>query len=330
MTFRMPPEWAPHERCWMAWPCREGLWADSHETRKNYADVAHAIRDYEPLTMLVSPSLVDVARNYLGSDIDLFEVTIDDSWTRDSGPTFVVNDKGQTAGVSFGFNAWGGKYSPFDQDALMAERILERAGLPCIKSDLIAEGGGICVDGEGTLLTTDTCFPNANRNPNWSRDQIEEELKSRLGVSNVVWLPGDPLDDETDGHIDGIATFAAPGKVIIESTGDADDPRKPYFDQLRRTMESAVDTNGNSFELLELPEAREACVRGERFCMSYVNFYMANGALIAPSYGIDADDAVRERLQSYFPNRDIVMLRIDHVAEGGGGIHCITQQQPKI
>lgn len=212
----------------------------------------------------------------------------------------------------------------------MAERILERAGVDAIYSSLIAEGGGLCVDGEGTLLTTTTCFPNSNRNPDWSRDQIEEELKARLGVRKVIWLPGDPLDDETDGHIDGIATFSRAGSIIVEASSDSNDPRKAFFDTLREQLESETDAQGRHFELLPLPEAPASCAIGDRFCLSYVNFYIANGAVIAPSYGIKTDEEVRERLQSYFPGREIVQVRIDHIAEGGGGIHCITQQQPAV
>ena len=326
--FHMPAEWAQHQRCWMAWPAREGMWDDQASTRQTYAAVAHAIREFEPLTMLVPPAMAAEARNLLGSDIDLFEVPIDDSWARDSGPNFVVDAQGNSAGVCFRFNAWGEKYQPYDQDAKMAERILDRANVPAIHSDLIAEGGGICVDGEGTLLTTDTCFPNVNRNPDWSREQIEDELKSKLGVNKVIWLPGDPRDDETDGHVDGIAAFAGPGRIIIESTEINGDPRKPYFDSLRQQLEQETDARGRKFELLELPEAPEDCAVGDRFCLSYVNFYIANGAVIAPAYGIDTDDAVRERLQSYFPGRRIVQVPISSIAVGGGGIHCITQQQP--
>jgi agmatine deiminase len=326
--FRMPAEWATHERCWMAWPCRKGMWPQVDRACQNYADVAHAIRQYEPLTMLVPPPLMKQARNFLGSDIDIFEVPIDDSWARDSGPNFVVDDAGQLAGMCFEFNAWGEKYSPYDQDAQMAERILERAGVPAVKSRLIAEGGGICVDGEGTLLTTTTCFPNVNRNPDWTQQEIERELKQTLGVEKVIWLPGDPLDDETDGHIDGIAAFARPGSIILESTNDPDDPRKPFFDSLRRQLEQETDAQGRRFEILDIPEASDECAVGDRFCLSYVNFYIANGAVIAPSYGVATDDAVRERLQSYFTGREIVMVPVSDIAQGGGGIHCITQQQP--
>ena len=325
----MPPEWAPHDRCWMAWPCREIMWSDHTATASAYAAVAHAIARFEPVTMLVPPHAVDTARNTLGSDIDIFEVPIDDSWARDSGPNFVVSDTGDLAGVCFTFNAWGGKYQPHDQDALMAERILERVGVPAIKSPMVAEGGGLCVDGEGTLLTTDSCFPNANRNPDWDRDQIDEELKRTLGVKKVIWLPGDPLDEETDGHVDVIAVFARPGTVIIEEAEDGD-PRKPFFDSVRAALENETDAQGRSFELVSLPEADESVIRGDRYCPSYVNFYIATGGIIAPSYGIATDDLVRERLQSWFPGREVVMVPIDAIAEGGGGIHCITQQQPSI
>jgi len=210
----------------------------------------------------------------------------------------------------------------------MAERILVNAKVPIIKSDLIAEGGGICVDGEGTLLTTDTCFTNKNRNPTWSREEIEYELKQLFGVSKVIWLPGDPLDNETDGHIDGIAAFASPGRIILETSADNNDPRKPFFDSLKKQLMQETDARGREFELLELPEASEECVIGEKYCLSYVNFYIANGGVIAPSYGIKTDGEVKERLQSYFPDRKIVMVPISPIAEGGGGIHCITQQQP--
>ena len=324
----MPAEWDAHDGCWMAWPSREGMWEDPEATCQAYARVAHAIAEHEAVTMLVPPRLAASARHYLGSDIAFLEVPIDDSWCRDSGPTFVHRDDGSLAGVCFTFNAWGGKYHPYDQDALMAQRILEALGLPVVRSDMVAEGGGICVDGEGTLLTTDSCFPNANRNPDWSRDQIEAELKALLGVEKVLWLPGDPLDQETDGHVDCVAALAAPGKIIVETTDDAADPRKPYFDSLRAALEAQTDAQGRAFELLPLPEADADCSLGEHFCLSYINFYLANGAVIAPSYGIPTDDAVRERLSDYFPGREVKMVNIDAIAVGGGGIHCITQQQP--
>ena len=329
IKYGMPAEWEEHERCWMAWPARDGMWDDPAATCRAYAAVAHAIARFEPVTMVVAPQHRAQAHDYLGSDIDVLELPIDDSWARDSGPNFVHREDGALAGVCFRFNAWGEKYRPYDSDARMAERILEHLGLPAITSPLVAEGGGICVDGEGTLLTTDTCFPNPNRNPDWSREAIEEELKARLGVEKVLWLPGDPLDEETDGHVDGVATFARPGAVILESTEHADDPRKPYFDALRAAIEEQTDALGRPLELLTLPEAPPETAVGERFCLSYVNFYFANGAIVAPAYGVDLDDSVRERLADIFPEREIVLVPVRDIAVGGGGIHCITQQQPR-
>ncbi|MEO1080423.1 MAG: agmatine deiminase family protein [Pseudomonadota bacterium] len=327
-NYRMPAEWQSHERCWMAWPSRDGMWPNPEGTCAAYRDVAHAIAEFEPVTMVVPPQLCQQARNYLGGDIALLEMPIDDSWARDSGPNFVVDENGDLAGVCFEFNAWGGKYHPYDDDACMAANILEHLGLPVLKSKLIAEGGGICVDGKGTLLTTDTCFPNANRNPDWSREQIDAELCAQLGVEKVIWLPGDPLDQETDGHVDGVAMFAKPGAIIIESTDDADDPRGEYFGQLRQALEGEHDARGRPLQLWTLPEAPAESALSDNFCLSYVNFYIANGAIIAPAYGVPTDDAVRERLQDYFPGRAIRMIPIDEIARGGGGIHCITQQQP--
>ncbi|MFT5483215.1 MAG: agmatine deiminase [Halieaceae bacterium] len=327
--FYMPAEWDLHERCWMAWPCRKGMWADDGAIQRNYAAVAHAIREFEPVTMVAPAHLMQNARDCLGVDVDLLEMPIDDSWTRDSGPNFVVDGKGGIAGVTYGFNAWGEKYSPYDQDALMAQRILEQASVRRIDSPLIAEGGSLCVDGEGTLLTTDTCFPHINRNPDWSQDDIEAELMRTLGVEKVIWLPGDPEDDETDGHVDGIATFVRPGVVLVESSADPADPRRPYYEKLRACLEQSTDARGRQFELINLPEARDVDAMGDKFCRSYVNLYFANGGIIAPSYGIATDDEVRECLQDVFPDRQISMVNICQIAEGGGGIHCITQQQPK-
>ncbi len=328
VSYRMPAEWAPHDGCWMAWPCRVGMWPDPAATRAAYAAVAHCIADSEPVTMVVPPTLRAEAHHYLGSDVTLLELPIDDSWARDSGPNFVVSDRGELAGVCFRFNAWGRKYSPYADDALMAGRILEHLRLPAIDSDLVAEGGGLSVDGEGTLLTTTSCFPNANRNPDWSVADIERELGERLGVEKVIWLPGDPLDQETDGHVDGVAVFARPGAVIIEASSDPRDPRAPFFDQLRLSLEGQTDAQGRPLECLPLPEAPESCALNDKFCLSYVNFYLANGAVIAPAYGASTDGEVRERLQDYFPGREVRMVPIAAIAMGGGGIHCITQQQP--
>ena len=326
--FRMPAEWTPHLRTWMMWPSRPEVWDDMDETCRNYASVAHAIREYEPLTMLVRKEDAAKAKMLLGSDIDILESQIDDSWARDAGPCFLKNEQGERAGVSFRFNAWGGKYHPFDGDNAASAEILRTAGVTVFNSDLIAEGGGISVDGEGTILTTKTCFPNVNRNPDWSRERIEEELKQMLGGDKVIWLPGNEYETETDGHVDGIATFVAPGIVLIEGEGPADGEFHGINVANIKSMEGQTDATGRPIRLVQIPDASDVPSHSERFCRSYVNSYICNGGIVMPKYGIKEDDIVCEIFEDLFPGRRVSMVEIPSIAIGGGGIHCITQQEP--
>lgn len=324
----MPPEWAPHSRTWMMWPQRAEVWEDIDATRRNYAEVAHAIRQFEPLTMVVHPQDTVQARHLLGGDIDILEHPVDDSWARDAGPCFLRNAKGDVAGVSFEFNAWGGKYEPYDGDNSVADAILSATGTRAFHSKLVAEGGGISVDGEGTILSTLSCFPNANRNPEWTLPEIEEELKNMLGGEKVIWLPGNHEETETDGHVDGVAVFAAPGVVIIQDTGPKDHFWRDIHQANITAIEDQTDAQGRKLRLVRLPDASVAQPpNGPEICDSYVNFYICNGAIIAPKYGIREDGAVRDILKDVFPDRDIIMVDIGRIATGGGGIHCITQQQ---
>ncbi|MEM8537225.1 MAG: agmatine deiminase family protein [Pseudomonadota bacterium] len=326
--FRMPAEWTEHARTWMMWPCRGEVWRDPDATRRNYAKVAHAIRDYEPLTMVVRPEHRAQAHSMLGSDVELMEHPIDDSWARDAGPCFLVGDKGARAGVAYEFNAWGGKYAPFDGDNSVADAILAASGVTVFSSDLVAEGGGVSVDGKGTILTTETCFPNKNRNPNWSRDEIEQDLLNTLGGEKAIWLPGNVEEIETDGHVDGIAVFVAPGKVLVQDSG----PRAHYWHDIHRANLEALggqtDAWGQTLELIRIPDAWEADVDDDNFCDSYVNSYICNGAVIMPKYNLKEDGYVREVFQEVLPGRDVIAVEIWDIAMGGGGIHCITQQEP--
>ncbi len=326
--FRMPAEWALHERTWMMWPCRAEVWPDMAATKRDYAGVAHAIREFEPLTMAVNQCDEAEARSMLGSDIEIAVTALDDSWARDAGPCFLVDGEGNRAGVNFGFNAWGAKYHPFDKDDAFSEFVLGRAGVRQYTSRLVAEGGGLSVDGEGTILTTESCFPNGNRNPEWSRTEVENELLDMLGGEKVVWLPGNVEETETDGHIDGIAVFVGPGVVLIENAGDPGDEYHEIMKANIEALESQVDASGRNFELVTIPEAYDAVSSGEIFCRSYVNSYLVNGGIVMPRYGVATDDEAREAFQQLFPDRRIVQTSIDNIALGGGGIHCITQQVP--
>ncbi|MEO0772231.1 MAG: agmatine deiminase family protein [Pseudomonadota bacterium] len=329
--YRMPAEWEDHARTWMMWPCRDVVWPDMEATRRNYRDVAHAIRDFEPLTMVVRPEDMEGARNLLGSDIDLIDHPIDDSWARDAGPNFLKNAAGEVAGSCFEFNAWGGKYDPYDGDNAVAEVICEAAGVKAFTSRLIAEGGGISVDGEGTVLTTESCFPNANRNSDWTRDQIEEELMEALGAEKVIWLPGNVEETETDGHVDGVAVFASPGVVLIQSDEDPEHYWRHIHKANVAALEGQTDATGREIQLIKMPDAwkLQTGVEGEEFCDSYVNFYICNGGVIMPHYGIREDGLVAEMLQDAFPGRRVSQIPIPAIMGGGGGIHCITQQEPK-
>ena len=329
-NFYMPGEWAEHSCCWMAWPCRAGLWADEDATARQYADVANAIAQFEPVKMLVPPGLIDAAKKLLGENVSIIEMPIDDSWTRDSGPNFLLNEQGELAGSTWQFNAWGGKYDPYDQDAQMGSRILARVGVEEFTSQMVCEGGAVSVDGEGTVITTETCLLNRNRNPGWSREEVERELCRTLGAEKVIWLPGDVQDPETDGHIDGIAAFIEPGRVLMEINPDPHDPHYPICQQNLAAMQGQVDARGRELQLEIINEGSYHPDRWNGGCSSYVNSYLANGAVIVPGYGYDLDAAAVETYQRLYPERTVVQVPIGHIALGGGGVHCITQQQPQL
>jgi agmatine deiminase len=296
-------------------------------TRRDYTAVAHAIREFEPVTMAVDPADETEARSMLGSDVDIAVTPLDDSWARDAGPCFLVDDMGNRAGVNFSFNAWGGKYDPYDKDDAFSGFVLSHSGVRQYHSRLIAEGGGISVDGEGTILTTESCFPNKNRNPGWSRTEIENELLDMLGGEKVIWLPGNVAETETDGHVDGIAVFVRPGVVLIESAGDPGDDYHDIMLANIMAMQTQVDARGRSIELVTIPEASDAVACGDLFCRSYVNSYLVNGGVVMPCYDVATDDVAREIFEELFPERRIVQVSINNIALGGGGIHCITQQE---
>jgi len=331
LGFTMPAEWAPHARCWMAWPQRVELWREHLEAaREDYVRVAQAIARFEPLTMLADPEQATDARRRCGPSINVVSMPIDDSWLRDSAPTFIVNPEGARAAAAFIFNAWGNKYQPHDKDATLGERVAALAELPVYKSKLVVEGGGFLSDGEGTLITAETCVLNPNRNPGWSKAEAEAELRAMLGVQKVIWLPGDVEDTETDGHVDGYVAYVKPATVLCEVVADPADPRFPIMAENRKVLETVTDARGRKFDVLPIAEAPRSAVPAgaQGYCRSYVNFYIANGAVIAPAYGIAEDAAVVDTLRRAYPARTVVPVALRNLFRGGGGIHCITQQEP--
>jgi agmatine deiminase len=319
----MPAEWAPHERTLMAWPARAELWgAQLEQAKADYAATATAVAAFEPLTMVCADERAATeARARLPGDVEIVVEPIDDSWLRDSGPIFVTN-AGARAGVQFGFNAWGERFHPYDQDATIAARLVERIGDDCYRSPLVLEGGSICVDGEGTLITTEQCLLNPNRNPQLSREQIESHLIDFLGMERVVWLGHGLVEDrDTDGHVDLIAAFTKPGQVLLQTVPEGN----PNFDHCR---ENVARLEAAGIEIVELPHLPYSEVEGDTVACSYMNFYLCNGAVIVPVCGADTDPDALARIAEAYPGREAVPVPGAVVAWGGGGPHCITQQVP--
>jgi agmatine deiminase len=329
--YHMPAEWEPHDRCWMAWPCRIDFWGDNLvATQQAYARVANAICEFEPVTMLCPPRDCENARSLCSEKVEVLALELDDSWTRDIGPNFVVNDAGNLAASLFHFNSWGKKHAPWGKDAAVGHRIAEYLKIPTFSSTIYMEGGGINVDGEGTVLATLQNVLNENRNPSLGQTEAGQILCAALGAEKVLWLPGDPDDTETDGHIDGIACFLKPGKVLVEICPASGTER---YDNMQANLEAVrdqADAAGRQLEVITIEEAYEADRQTDIFANSYINFYIANGGIVMPCFGIDRDIDARTQLAGLFPDREIVQIDIADIALGGGGIHCITQQQPAV
>ena len=255
--------------------------------------------------------------------MEVVELQLDDSWLRDCGPIYVYDDAGDRLAVHFAFNAWGEKFRPWDHDAAVGRLIAERLGDPVVESALVLEGGSILTDGQGTLLTTEQCLLHPNRNPSWSREEIESELRVRLGVQRIVWLGKGLIEDrDTDGHVDLIAAFTRPGHVLLQMVDDAN-PNSENCAENRRRLAAA------GIEVTELPLLPYAEVAGERIAASYLNFYICNRAVIVPVAGADSDQPALEIIAGAYPGREVIPVPGLVLAYGGGGPHCITQQVPR-
>jgi agmatine deiminase len=325
MSVRMPAEWSPHERTIMCWPARDAMWGPRFgQAEEVHAEVANAIAAFEPVLMAADPRHAETARRLCGTGVEVVEIPIDDSWARDSGPIFVRDEDGGRAGVQFGFNSWGGKFLPYDDDAVFATRVLERLGeARRDATHFVLEGGSIAVDGEGTLVTTEQCLFEEHRNPALSREEIEAELRAQLGAERVVWLGlGLVEDDDTDGHVDNVCAFVAPGRVVLQTVTDEANPNfAPAQENLRRLRAAGLD-------VVELPWLPYAPGAEPPVVVPYTNFYICNGGVIVPTRGEEADAEALALIGSLFPGREVVPVPGETLALGGGGVHCITQQVP--
>lgn len=294
------------------------------------ARVARAISTFEPVTMVVRPPDTAEARLATSGKVDIFEIALDDSWARDSGPTFVTSDAG-VAAVSWTFNAWGNKYRPWGEDAELAGRIAGQLDVKLYRAPLVCEGGAIHTDGEGTLITTEQCLLNENRNPHLTQQQVEERLALYTGVRKIIWLGSGFSDEETDGHVDNIACFTAPGRVLVGVPASRSHPDyEPIIEAIRR-LANVRDAEGRKLEVVEIsqPRTQRTFRGGGPLQTSYVNFYLTNGGAVIPSFDDPEDEAARTIIAESFPGRDILQVDALDIVAGGGGIHCITQQEPE-
>jgi agmatine deiminase len=320
----MPAEWAPHERTIMGWPCRRELWGDQlGQAKSDYAATANAVAAFEPLTMVCADAQdAGEARAALAGEVEVVELPIDDSWLRDSGPIFVLDDQGRRAGVHFGFNSWGEKFTPYDADAAVGGLLIDRLGDRRYDAPFVLEGGSVAVDGDGTLLTTEQCLLHPNRNPDMTREEIEQGLRDFLGVEQVVWLgQGLAEDRDTDGHVDLVAAFTRPGEVLLQSTPLGTPSSERMADNRSRLVAAGL-------EVVDFPLLPTLEVGGEEVAVGHLNFYLCNGAVIVPVAGLTTDAEALERIGAAYPDREVVGVPGGVIAFGGGGPHCITQQVP--
>jgi len=347
----MPAEFARHSGCWMLWPERPDNWREGAKpAQAAYVAVATAIAMGEPVTMGVSAAQFQNARARLPREVRVVELSSNDAWMRDCGPTFVLDRRGRRRGVDWTFNAWGGLdgglYFPWDRDDEVAQKVLEIEGADRYRTPFVLEGGAIHVDGQGTCLTTEQCLLNPNRNGKLSRLEIEETLRRYLGVSAVIWLGAGVYLDETGGHIDELACFTSPGHVALTWTDDRSDPQYEISCDALERLRRARDARGRALTVhkihqpgpLYLSDAEAAGIdvragthprrAGDRLPASYINFYLANRHVVMPLYDKHWDGAAMRTLKRLFPTRKVVGVGTREVLLGGGNIHCITQQVP--
>ncbi|WP_019294429.1 MULTISPECIES: agmatine deiminase family protein [unclassified Leisingera] len=329
--FRMPARFAPHARTYIGWPTELNYRSDLARSRAEYAGVVRAVAEFEPVTVIADPGDAADARAALADcgNSEILEIPINDAWLRDSGWIFVKNDDGEVALVQFQFNGWGGKYA-CDKDMRVAEHLADHLGIRLYHAPFICEGGGITVDGEGTLITTEQVMRNANRYNGVSRDDLEGLLRDYLGIEEVIWLGLGLVEDAgTDGHADNVVEYLAPGVVLAQTVTDPSNPNYQLCQENLRRLKDATDAKGRKLEVIEMPRLPYTDpAHGEPMPVPYVNAYAVNNALITPMLGGADDDQARAELEGLFPGRRIVGVDSTFIALDGGGIGCITQQQP--
>ncbi|UVN43670.1 agmatine deiminase family protein [Pseudomonas mosselii] len=333
----MPDEGEKHQRAYIAFGAQDAIWEDfTEDVQAALGRIARAIAAFQPVTVFCRASERDIAEEECGShNITYVETELDDIWMRDIGANFVLDDDGVLGTVDFNFNGWGGKQQ-HRYDAKLAARVARLAGAQYQQSELVGEGGGIEVDGHGTGIMTESSWINSNRNPGWSKAQVEAELKERLGLRKIIWLPGIKGKDITDAHVDFYARFAAPGVVVANLDNDPDSYDHEVTLEHLEILRNATDADGRKLEIHTMspplkPRRSKFSEDNPDFAAGYINYFVINGAVIAPQFGDrSADEKARALLVKLYPGRKVVQLDIDAIAAGGGGIHCVTNQCPAV
>jgi len=349
--YRMPAEWELHDGCYLVWPERPDNWrGGAKPAQATWVRLVEAVASAEPVTVLASARQWRNARNRLPAAVRVVEATTDDAWVRDSGPTFVIDDLGGRRAVDWAFNAWGGLrgglFFPWDSDDILGHKIAELEGADCYQPPLVMEGGSFDTDGEGTLLVTQECLLNPNRNPDLDRDAIEKQLCSHLGVRTVIWLPRGVHLDETDGHVDNFARFVAPGVVVLTWTHDRSDPQYERSVEALEILRDTTDARGRPLQVallhqpgpihatapevadLDVVEGSRPRLPGERLAGSYVNCYLGNGIVVVPVFDDRWDAEALNTYAELLPDRRVIPVPGREILLGGGNVHCVTQQVP--
>lgn len=340
LGYRMPAEWEPHEATWFSWPHNPETWPGAERLAATEATLAQAVRALA-LGEAVHINVLDAAheahvRGLVGSahpfPVHYHHVRTNDAWCRDHGAIFVVRDgpKPARAATNWSFNAWGGKYPPFDADNAVPEHMARILDVLCFDSDLILEGGSIEVNGRGALLTTRSCLLNPNRNPDHAQASIETALRDMLGVSDIYWLDGDLAGDDTDSHIDNLVRFVGLDTLVVATESNPADVNYEPLHALHETAQALRQPDGQPFTVYPLPMPDPVYSDGIRLPTSYANFYIGNRAVLLPAYGCPQDAEAQKLLANLFPNRLIVPLDCTSVVYGLGAFHCLTQQVPAV
>jgi agmatine deiminase len=337
----MPAEWEPHRGTWLSWPHKEASWPGKFDSVPGiFAALARHLADHEEVHINVNgPAMEAQAARALQAagtrreQIFFHHNPTNDAWCRDYGPIFVERRNGSPAEqaiLDWGYNAWGGKYSPYDLDDVIPSRIGAELGVPVLEPGLVLEGGSIDVNGRGTLLTTEACLLNPNRNPHLAREEIEGYLRAYLGVDKILWLGEGIAGDDTDGHVDDLTRFVGPHTVV---TAIEEDPKDENYEPLQANLErlqSMTDQDGRPLRIVTLPMPRALYQDGQRLPASYANFYIANGVVLLPTYDPERDEEAAATLRSLFPDREVVPIDCTDLVWGLGAFHCVTQQWPAL